>query len=80
MALRQVLSDAEVEEFRALVRQHTAAELTADEARAAVDQLLDVLSVIRTIALRGSTDSTSPVDGHPLPEAGIHAITTALPT
>jgi hypothetical protein len=75
-----LLTDAEVEEFRALARQHADAELTADEARAVVDQLLGVLSVIRMIALRGSTDSTSSVDGRTLPEARIHAITTASPT
>jgi hypothetical protein len=77
---RLVLSDSEVEEFRALARQHAGAELTPNEARTVVDQLLGVLSVVRVIALRSSTDSASSVDEHPLPEARIHAITTPSPT
>jgi hypothetical protein len=75
-----LLTDVEVEEFRTLAREHAGAELTADEARTVVDQLLRVLSIVRDIALRGSSDSASSVDGRPLPESGIRAITTSSPT
>jgi hypothetical protein len=75
-----LLTDAEVEEFRRLARDNAGAELTTDDARKVIAQLLGVLSIIRAIALRGSSDSTSPVDGRPLPESANRAITTASPT
>ena len=63
-----LLSDAEVEEFRRLARDHAGAELTANDARAVADQLIGVLSIVRDIVIRSSTDSTSSVDRHSLPE------------
>jgi len=74
-----LLTDAEVEEFCVLAREHAGAELTANEARAVVHQLLGVLSTIRAIALRGSTESASYVDARLLPKVAIHAITTPSP-
>ena len=73
-----LLSDAEVEEFRVLAREHAGAELTASEARTAAGQLLRILSVVRDVAA-GSSASLSPVDGHPLPESANRAITTFPP-
>ena len=74
-----LLTDEEVEAFRALVRKHAGVELAAGEARALADQLLLVLSIIRDVALGGSSISDWPVDGRPLPESGLRAITTSSP-
>jgi hypothetical protein len=57
-----LLTDAEVEEFRALVREHAGAELAGSEARALADQLLRALSIIRDVTLRGSSISDCSVD------------------
>lgn len=75
-----LLTDAEVEEFRALAREHAGAELTVDEARSVSIQLLRVLAIVRDVALRGSSGSASSVDGGVLPDSGIRAITTIPPT
>jgi hypothetical protein len=72
-----LLTDAEVEEFRALAREHAGAELTADEARAVTDQLLRVLSVVRDVAVRSSSHSFSSVDEQLLPESAIQANTSS---
>lgn len=62
-----LLNDTEVEEFLALARRY-GAELTADEARWVSTQLLRVLAVIRDVAIRSPSVSTSPVDISLLPE------------
>ena len=64
---RLYLSDADVEEFRALVTQHAGATLTADEARSVSAQLLRVFAIVRSVALSSSNDSTAPVDEPSLP-------------
>ena len=74
-----LLTDSEVEKFRRLAREHAGAELTADEARSVSAQLLRVLAIIRDVTQRGSSDSTSSVDGVVLPKSAIHGITTAPP-
>jgi len=71
------LTDAEVEEFRILAREHAGAELTTDEARTVTDQLLRSLAIVRDVAVRGSNASDSPVDEQPLPESENRAITTS---
>jgi hypothetical protein len=63
-----LLSDVEVQEFRALVHQHANAELTVDEARSVSGQLLRVLAIVRDLA-SGSNDSASSVDEPVLPES-----------
>lgn len=74
-----ILTDAEVEEFRVLVRQHAGAELTVDEARSVSGQLLRILAIVREVALGSSSASASPVDPKALPESAIRAITTLPP-
>ena len=74
------LTDAEVEEFRALAREHTGAELTPEETRAVADQLLRLLSLVRDVAVRGSSDSSSSVDEQLLPESANPANTSHSPT
>lgn len=68
------LTDAEIEEFRVLAREHAGAELTADEARTVADQLLRVLTIVRSVALGCSSVFTWPVDKPLLPESGSSAI------
>jgi len=70
-----LLTDAEVEEFRALAREHAGAELTVDEAQSVAAQILCVLAIVRNVAWRHSTDSVSSVDGEVLSESTNRAIT-----
>ncbi|GEM_PF-3618358 len=65
-----LLTDAELEEFRGLAREHVGAELTVDEARSVSTQLLRVLTIVRDVGRRGSSASTSSVDGQALPDSG----------
>lgn len=74
------LSDAEVEQFRVLAREHAGADLTPNEARAVAGQLLRALAIVRDVAVKGSSASASSVDGEGLSESANRAITTTLPT
>jgi hypothetical protein len=64
----ELLTDAEVEAFRALARENAGAALTAEEAQAVAGQLLRILATVRATA-RSSTVSASPVDEQALPES-----------
>lgn len=71
-----LLTDAEVEAFRVLAREHAGADLSVDDAHSFAGQLLRVLAIVRDAAARSSTASASSVDGEPLPESETRAITT----
>lgn len=75
-----LLTDTEVEELRALAREHLGAELSFGEAQSAARQLLQVLATVRDVALRGSSASASSVDYEVLPDSEIGAISTLPPT
>ena len=64
-----LLTDAEVEEFRVLARQHAGAELTVDEGRVLSGQLLRALATVRDVALGEPRAPASPVDNLTLPES-----------
>ena len=74
-----LLTDTEIEEFRVLAREHAGAELTPDEAYSVAGQLLRILAIVRDAVVRSSNGSDSSVDGRPLPDSGIRAITTFPP-
>lgn len=76
MVAQFLLTDAEVEEFRALAREHAGADLTSSEAGTVATQLLRVLSIIREVANQGSSASASSVDEAPLTESTGRGITT----
>lgn len=71
-----LLTDAELEEFRVLAREHAGADLASDEAQSVAGQILRVLAIVCQVARRDSSASASSVDAGPLPESPRRAITT----
>lgn len=72
----RLLSEADIHEFQTLVAEHAGASLTHEQADALAHQLLRVLYIIRDVAERGSTDSTSTVDQPALSKSDSHAENT----
>jgi hypothetical protein len=71
-----LLTDDEIREFQSLAVEHAGASLTLEQADALAHQLLRVLFIIRDVARRSSTDSTSSVDQRVLSETQNRADTT----
>jgi hypothetical protein len=61
------LDEKDVEEFRALLRTHAGVDHSASEAATLAHQLVRLLGLVRSVALK--TLSERPVDKRPLPES-----------
>jgi uncharacterized protein YhdP len=61
------LDEKDVEEFRALLRTHAGVDSSESEAAALAHQLVRLLGLVRSVALK--TDPEPPVDKQPLPES-----------
>lgn len=72
-SLAMLLTDAEIETFRLLAREHAGAELSVEDARFVTGQLLRTLGVVRQAQQGGSNDSDSSVDRPALPNSVVRA-------
>jgi hypothetical protein len=73
------LSADEVREFQSLASEHAGASLTIEQADALAHQLLHLLFIVRDVARRSSTDTTSSVDDRVLPKSQDRVDTTYSP-